>query len=187
MNIFTNKLPQKLNGNKINTDFRISIQFEEILLNNEISQTDKTIKALKLYYPEIDKITDIEQAIEDMIWFYQCGKEKKELANSNKKQEEKQIYNYEFDSNYIATSFYEQYKINLWDIEYMHWWKFKGLLEGLSEDTKFSKIIGYRAMDLSKIKDKELQRFYKSMKKAYGLPDLRTTAEREADFASAFW
>lgn len=185
-----NKLPTIINGNKINSDFRISIQFEKLLLNKSISNLDKTIKALELYYPELGKIANIEKAVDDIIYFYRCGKEKNELANSNKKQdkrEEKQIYNYEFDWNYIATSFWEQYRIDVWDIEYLHWWKFKALLGGLAENTKFSKIMEYRAVDLSKIKDNELKKFYKSMKKVYGLPDPRTQEEREADFACAFW
>ena len=183
-------LPTTINGNKINSDFRISIQFEQLLLDKSINSLDKTVKALELYYPNIDKIMNIEQAIEDMIYFYQCGKEKKELANSDKekdKKEENQIYNYEFDWNYIATSFLEQYRIDLWDIKYLHWWKFKALLEGLSDNTKFSKIMEYRALDLAKIKDKELKKFYKSMRKVYGLPDTRSQEEKEADFASAFW
>jgi len=183
-----NKLPKKLNGNDINSDFRVSIQFENLLLDKKLDKVEKTIKSLELYYPKLDKITNIEQAVEDMIYFYQCGK--KELANSNKKQKDKQekrIYNYEFDWNYIATSFWDQYRIDLWEIEYLHWWKFKALLEGLSDNTKFSKIMEYRAVDLAKIKDNELKKFYKSMKKVYELPDLRSQKEREADFASAFW
>lgn len=188
MNTLINKLPKIVNGNKINSDFRISIEFEEILSDKNINEIDKIIKALQLYYPELNKINDIEQAVNDMIWFYQCGKEKKELVNSKKEdKKEKQIYSYEFDSEYIAVAFFEQYKLDIWDIEYMHWWKFKALLDGLSENTKFKKIIEYRAIDLSKIKDNELKKFYKSMKKAYDLPDLRTTEEKESDFACAFW
>lgn len=188
MNILINKLPSEISGNKINSDFRVSIQFEEILLDKNISQTDKIIKALQLYYPELDKISDLEQAVNDMIWFYQCGKEKRKTNKSKKEdKEEKQIYSYEFDSEYIATAFWEQYRIDIWDIEYMHWWKYKSLLDGLSDNTKFSKILEYRAVDLSKIKDSEMKKFYKSMKQVYALPDLRTTEEREADFASAFW
>ena len=186
MNTLTNKLPTELNGNKINTDFRVSMQFEEILLNKKISRVDKVILALQLYYPELDKITDIEQAVEDMLWFYQCGQ--RELTNKKQKnKEERQIYSYEFDSNYIATSFWEQYRIDIWDIEYLHWWKFKALFEGLEDNTKFIKILEYRAVDLSKIKDKELKKFYMSMKKVHALPDLRTEEEKEADFACAFW
>ena len=62
-----------------------------------------------------------------------------------------------------------QYNIDLQDIEQLHWWKFKALLEGLKEDNKLSKIIEYRSVDLSKIKDKEQRKFYKDMQKQYSL------------------
>ena len=114
MNILVNKLPVEINGNKINSDFRISIQFEEILLDKNINQIDKIIKALQLYYPELNKIKNLEQAVNDMLWFYQCGKEKKELATPKKdNKEQKQIYSYEFDGEYIATAFWEQYKLDI--------------------------------------------------------------------------
>ena len=189
MNSLLKGLPNEVNGNRINTDFRISMQFEQLLLDKHIDKIEKVIKALQLYYPDLNKITDLEKAFDDIVWFYQCGKMTKELANSKKQKntEEKQIYNYEFDVFHIVSSFLEQYGIDLWNIEYMHWWKFRALFEDLSSGTKFGKILEYRAVDLAKIKDKELKKFYQSMKKTYGLPDLRTVEEKEADFASAFW
>ena len=51
----------------------------------------------------------------------------------------------------------------------MHWWKFKALMENLNEDTQFVKIMGYRAIDISKIKDKEEKARYKKLKKIYAL------------------
>jgi hypothetical protein len=47
--------------------------------------------------------------------------------------------------------------------------------------------MGYRAVDLSKIKDKETKRKYKRLKQEYALPDERTEEEKENDFAEAFW
>ena len=47
--------------------------------------------------------------------------------------------------------------------------------------------MGYRAIDLGKIKDKEEKARYKKLKKIYKLPDMRTEAQKEADFGSAFW
>ena len=135
MSCLLEKLPEELSGNKINSDFRTSIRFEQLLLDKTIKPEDKILRALKLYYPEIEKVRDINQAIEDLVFFYQCGKKKNELANSKKEKQESKdeirIYNYEFDGDYIATSFLEQYNIDLWDIDHLHWWKFKVLLENL--------------------------------------------------------
>jgi hypothetical protein len=47
--------------------------------------------------------------------------------------------------------------------------------------------MGYRAVDLSKIKDKDQKKKYKALKQAWALPDERTEEEKERDFADSFW
>ena len=69
-----------------------------------------------------------------------------------------------------------QYNIDLQDIEYLHWWKFRALFDSLDENNRLSKIIQYRSMDLTKIKDKEQKKFYKNMKKLYKID---TISEKE--------
>lgn len=190
INILLDRLPQfTQSGNRIRTDFRESIKFELLMQDNKIDEKNKVIQALKLYYYNIEKITDIPKAIEEMLWFFACGK-KKNVDNKkekNNKKRIKQIYSYEFDAEYIYSAFLQQYKIDLNSIKYMHWWKFKALMENLNEDTQFVKIMGYRAIDISKIKDKEEKTRYKRLKTIYDLPDMRTAEQKEADFSKAFW
>lgn len=69
----------------------------------------------------------------------------------------------------------------------LHWWEFRALFQGLKDDNKIVKIMGYRGIDLSKIKDKEEKARYKKLKKIYALPDMRTEQQKEADFGAAFW
>ncbi len=189
-NILLDKLPQyTLNGLKIRTDFRESIKFELLMQDNKIDEQTKIIQTLKLYYYDLSKITDIKQSIDDILWFYTCGKKEINVDKNNKenKDNNKQIYSYEFDDEYIYSAFMEIYKIDLNSIKYLHWWKFKALMNSLSENTQFVKIMGYRAIDLSKIKDKDMKLNYKKLKKQYTLPDMRTTEQKEADFGKAFW
>lgn len=184
-NILLDILPQHTStGLAIRTDFRESIKFELLMQDNKLNEVDKLAIALNLYYYEEPQ--DIEQAIKEILWFYRCGKE---IKTSQKKEikKQKQIYSYEFDADYIYSAFMQQYKIDLNRIKYMHWWKFKALFEGLTEETQIVKIMGYRAMDLSQIKDKEEKKRYKKLQKLYALPDMRTEAQKEADFGSAFW
>lgn len=185
--IILNKLPQcTKNGLRLRTDFRESIKFELLMQDRDIDNKDKLELALNLYFYKIPD--NIEKAIEDILWFYKCGKE--ELANSNNKGNNKnkknQIYSYEFDDNYIYSAFLQQYNVDLQDIEYLHWWKFKAMFEGLSKDAKIVEIMGYRAIDLRKIKDKEEKERYKKLKDIYRLPDMRTQEEKEAEFARSF-
>lgn len=186
-NLLLDKLPQYTpSGLKIRTDFRESIKFELLMQDNNVKERDKVALALNLYYNEIE---NIEQALKDITWFYSCNNknEEKEEYKKESTSNNKQIYSYEFDDKYIYSAFKEQYNIDLNSIRYLHWWKFKALMGNLSESTQFVKIMGYRAIDLSKIKDKEEKARYKKLKKIYALPDMRTTEQKEADFGKAFW
>lgn len=188
-NIILDKLPLYTpDGLKIRTNFRESIKFELLMQDRDISDENKIKMALNLYYCEPQKIQNIEQAIKNVLWFYKCGKEDKNVDKNNEENniKNKQIYSYEFDAEYIYSAFMEQYNIDLSNIEYLHWWKFRALFSCLNESVLFTKIMGYRAMNLSKIKDKEMKKHYKKMQKLYALPDMRSEEEKENDFAEAF-
>lgn len=182
------QLQDRLGNIEFNSDFRISIMFELLMQDDRYTKEQKIFQAIRLYYPDLKQIKNYEKAIDDLLWFYRCGKE---LANSNKNggsgNQNKQIYSYEFDDNYIYGAFMQQYNIDLQDIEYLHWWKFKAMFDCLDDDTKFVEIMGYRAVDLRKIKDKQEKERYKKLKEAYKLPDMRSEEEKEADFANALW
>ena len=77
-----------------NTNFRTAITFELLMQNPKYSIKAKTYQALKLFYPEMNKIKDTKKAIDDIIWFYSCGKSEEETSQKNKKGKNKQIYSY---------------------------------------------------------------------------------------------
>lgn len=190
MNILVDELDEivkeKIGNIKINTDFRISILFELLMQDNTVSKKEKILQSLQLYYPDLDKIKDFDKAIQDMLWFYRCGKELADSKENNNVERNKQIYSYEFDDDKIYSAFMEQYNIDLQDIKYLHWWKFKALFNALSENTQFVKIMGYRAMNVNEIKDKKMKKQYRKLQKMYALPDMRTEEEKEYDFGEAF-
>ena len=174
---------------EFNTDFRTSILFELLMQDVNISKKAKIVQSLKLYYPNFSQISNIEKAIDDITWFYRCGKNKNEdkLVKQKNEKNKKQIYSYEFDDTYIYSAFLSQYNIDLQDIENLHWWKFRALFEGLHKDNKIVEIMEYRATDLRKIKDKQEKAKYKRLKELYALPDMRTEEQKENDFANALW
>ena len=73
------------------------------------------------------------------------------------------------------------------EVDYLHWFKFKAMFEGLKSDNKICEIMGYRAIDINKIKDKDEKKKYRSLQRQYALPDNRTQEEKEQEFAEAFW
>lgn len=183
---------------KINADFRTSIQFEILMQKRELTQEqqsfanelceldeemDKEIAellakyktGLELYYKEIPE--DINEAINKMLWFYECGKENIDKKKSKKSGSGKKIYNYNYDADYIYAAFFEQYHIDLAEQE-LHWWKFSALFSALSDDCMISKIITYRVID-TKGMEKEQKAFYNRMKRLYELPKDISEEEQE--------
>lgn len=187
MNILVDLLPIAVeidNKNyEINSDFRTSILFELLMQDSSIGEEDKIITALELYYPVIPE--NINEAIEQMLWFYRCGKEITSSKGNGKGKSVTRIYSFEHDDDYIYAAFMDQYNIDLQDIEYLHWWKFKAMFKSLKEDNEIVKIMGYRSMDLSKIKSKEEKAYYKKMCKLYEIPISKDEREKLDEITEA--
>lgn len=169
-----------------NTDFRYGILFELLMQETKVSDKVKTIEAIKLFYPQPELVKDYKKAVKDILWFY-CGGVDEELGKETKQinTQAKQIYSYEYDQEYIYAAFYNQYGIDLQDAK-IHWWKFKALWNGLYNNNKIIDIMSYRSINVEQIKDKEEKARIRKLKKIYALPDMRTEAQKENDFGSAF-
>ncbi|WP_419749300.1 bacteriophage Gp15 family protein [Terrisporobacter petrolearius] len=187
MNILVDLLPKKVTIDnkeyKINSDFRTSILFELLMQDGSIGEKDKILMALELYYSKIP--VNINEAIEQMLWFYRCGKDITKSKGNGKGKSITQIYSFEYDDDYIYAAFMDQYGIDLQDIEYIHWWKFKALFKSLKEDNEIVKVMSYRSADLSKIKDKEQKSNYKYMKELYKIPIPQDEREKLDEITNA--
>lgn len=180
MNMLIDLVPTTVNiegeDYDINSDFRTSILFELLMQDGEVGEEDKILQALQLYYAVLP--SNINEAVNKLLWFYKCGKSEV-ITNRTGKGKNTQIYSFDFDDDYIYSAFLDQYNVDLQDIEYLHWWKFKAMFKALKEDNEIVKIMGYRAMDLSKIKDKEQKAYYKKMKELYKIPSILSKDEKE--------
>ena len=182
MSILIDILPESIEINnkayEVNSDFRTLILLNLLLCDPQIDDANKVNQALVLFYPIIP--VDIDMAISKMAWFNRCGKEiEYKKIKSTKAPIGKRTLDYEKDADLIYSAFMSQYKLDLQDIEDLHWWKFQSLLNGLKDDNKLCEIMGYRSKDLSKIKDKEERNFYKGMQDIYSLDDGFTLEEIE--------
>lgn len=179
INILIDRLPKFVyidnREYKINSNFRTSILFELMILDEEMEEEDKILNALNLYYPVLPK--NLEKAIDKMLWFYRCGRDLEESKGNGNSGN--QIYDFNFDAEYIYDAFLDQYSLDLQEVEYLHWWKFKAMFKGLKEDNEIVKIMKYRGVDLSEIKDKNEKDFYKKMQKLYEIPTKQREIEKE--------
>lgn len=187
MNLLLDKLPTNYEGLEIETNFRSFILFELLMQDNELKDEEKVYLALRLFYKEVPP--DLKKAVEGIMWFYKCGEDEKVTKNKKNDSNSKktQIYSYEYDAKYIYAAFIDQYGIDLNKINYLHWFKFSAMFQSLKDNNKICEIMGYRAVDLSKIKNDDDRRKYTKLKNQWALPDNRTLEEKEQDFANAFW
>lgn len=179
MNLIIDKLPEtvKIDGLQypIHTDFRISILFEQLLADYELTEQEKLLQALRLYYPLMP--ANIGAALEQILWFYRCGKEAKKTDEGGEDKPTAPVFDWDYDADYIYAAFMDQYGIDLQDAD-LHWWKFKALFAGLKEDNKLCKIMSYRAMEIPGDMPKAQKEFYKKMKKLYAIPLPQKTQEQ---------
>lgn len=87
------------------------------------------------------------------------------------KEKEVDIYDIAQDAEYIYASFLQDYGLDLFEQQgILHWDKFKALLVGLRDDTKFKKVLEIRQMPLPKGKGSgEQRKQVEELKKAYAL------------------
>lgn len=150
---------------KINTDFRVAIECNEIAESDDIGDIERPLAIIyKLYGDEgLNNPQDWEKLLELAIKYLCLGEELEE----NKDDPDMDLKE---DRYYIRSSFIQDYKYNPYDMKYLHWWDFFNDLSNLS-NSEFgnccilNRIRNLRTMDVSKIKDiKEKEKILRAKK-----------------------
>lgn len=185
MNILLDYLPTSFSiDNKkyeFNYDFRTSILFCLLMQDTELTEEQKILQGLQLYYPEIPD--NVEEAYEKILYFYSRGKD---IEDNKKVKQGKRIfkrnnnraYDFEVDSDLIFTAFMTQYNINL-NKENLHWWEFMALFNSLNDTNEIVKIMNYRTIDINSIEDKKERKTYKQLQDYYSLENVITAEEKQ--------
>ncbi len=164
----------------IRTDYRIWVEVEGILFEEEGSFLQKLPRLLRLCYAVLPET--LEDAVYGMAQFY-SGRDEWQLAGG-KARSFRPVYSFKQDAHMIYAGFYQQYGIDLLS-QQLHWFQFKALLASLGEETLFGRVVHYRSVDLSNIKNKQQRQFYQKMKHLYKLQDYRSEAMGEAELSMA--
>lgn len=162
---------------QINTDFRAGIELERIMDDWNLSKKERVLKAIELYFNPVPDLRYVEEIIHAIMWFYDAGKTLEVKSKKNNLDNQK-YFSYIHDADYIYAAFLQQYGINL-QKEHLHWWIFRGLFLGLNDSTEFIKIVGYRAIQITRGMSKTQKEFYRKMKEIYALPASKEEQERK--------
>lgn len=202
MNVFYEELPEALeiNGREypVITDFREWIRFSD-MMKSDIPPKFKLEFLSEMFLEEVpdlyteDEIEEVMDAITSFLSL--SGTEFPDIssdeANSEEESEEveyeeqrakKAIY-YEQDAPYIISAFRREYQIDLLSVPYMHWWEFRMLLDGLSEESQIKKRIYWRTCDVSKMDKKERREILK-IRRSITIPEEEYVSDE--DIGNAF-
>lgn len=150
---------------KINTDFRVAIECQEIAFDDSIGDFERALAIIYKLFGEdgLDDSNNYEKLLELAQKYLSCGKEIDSKTN------EEPDMDFIQDMPYIKASFRSDYNINL-DVEKMHWWEFYDLINGLSNSEMgnccvLNRIRNLRTFDTKDIKDqKELAKINEAKK-----------------------
>lgn len=160
----------------LNTSYKIALRCLEIIEDENINDTERSLAIIYLLLGDIPKSIDLERIQRLLVRYLQCGKENTEPNQNNAQEKDMDFIQ---DEKYIISSFMYDYKIDL-SQEDMHWWKFIDLLDGLSSESILSRVRDIRTMDLTPYKDPKTRERLIKAKQQVALKHKRTKEEQEA-------
>ncbi len=157
----------------IRTDFREIIELEKKLHNPDMDEARRIMDAVNFFYKTSPPV-DVQRAMDQMLDFYRCEQAPRPPISEKSKG---RAFSYEQDAPLFYSAYLSQYGVDLCDIEYLHWYKFRAMFEGLSPETQLMRVIGYRTADLSKM-GPEMQKSYRELRRHYALDIAEADRER---------
>ena len=159
----------------VSADFRSWIKADLIMKDRQIPKEAKL--PVICQYIGLD-LSRLDVTIPD-LWagifkFYMCEQEPRGEAVSTSSAT---AYRFDCDWWLIYAAFIQQYGINLLTAD-LHWFEFRALLDGLTEQTQFIKVVQARLRDTSKLKGEEKAQAEK-LKRYWKVPDDSAQEERD--------
>lgn len=186
MNILTDALPESLiicgRLCHINSDFKTWLSVSEMLSGGTLTAAELP-KLLYLVFGDMLP-PKLGEALEAIAHFYTYDARTHAPSAKQASVQSKKYFDFTYDADLIFSAFMQQYGIDLCE-SHMHWYKFKALFGGLSDETLFMKVMRIRSTDVSKIKDKGERHYYLKMKALYKLPDRQSDEQKELALKNA--
>ncbi len=161
----------------IQTDFRTILRYDSLIKEGREDGSEME-EALLLMFGDIPE--NMEEAIDRLGWFIQCGKEDRGKKPSNQLLgiNNNRPMDFGKDARLIWAAFRRVYGIDLRAIDYLHWWDFMEMLEELPPDVRLNVVIRYRIIDTGDKKlSKEDRTIYRAWQQYYKIKDEPTEKE----------
>ena len=176
------ELPTSLNISgvdfSIRTDFRAIIDILIAQNDPELDEQAKAVVMLQILFEDWQSIPSehLAEACQKACEFIDCGQ-----SDTNPNKPKPRLMDWEQDGDMIVPAVNKVTGKEIRAVPYMHWWKFQMLIDGMNEDCELKKRMGYRSIDLSKIKDKEERERIRKIQKQIAIVDRVVTSEEIGD------
>lgn len=162
---------------KINTDFKVALKCNEVAEDTNISDEERALAIIYLLFGEegLKDEKNGDKLLQIALKYLSRGEKKQE----NNEKEEVDM-DFKQDWNYIETSFFSDYSIDLSQTK-MHWWQFCNMVGGLTDKCILSRVRFVRTFDISQIKDSKEREKWIKQKQIVALRKEKTSEEKRLD------
>lgn len=169
-------------------DFRLILECFDVLNDNTLSDKERVIIALILFYEELndledlEKLGDINDAVNKMNLFFNCGQETVGLQSRYK------LIDWDKDSPLISSAINNIAKTEIRSVDYCHWWTFMGYYLAIGE-CPLSNIVNIRYKLATGKKLEKYERKFKQENPQYFTQNYRTGNDKELEqwFLENMW
>lgn len=169
-------------------DYRVILDCFSALDDTELTPKERVIASLIIFYQDInsiedlDKLPDINLAVEKMYNFFNCGQEESPGMKVNYK-----LVDWNRDSQLICSAVNKVANTEIRALPYLHWWTFMGYYIAIGESS-FATIVTIR----NKLaRGKKLEKYeleFKRNNPQYFNWDAKTAEQKELDeLAKQLW
>ncbi|MBC8546118.1 hypothetical protein H8711_04110 [Clostridiaceae bacterium NSJ-31] len=160
---------------EIRSDYRAVLDICTALSDPELTDQEKILVALSIFYPDLDEIPPdmLEQAVKKCFWFIDCG----EISPQKKAPK---LMDWEQDFKHIVAPINRVCGREIRLAEYMHWWTFVAFYHEIGGECLFAQIVRVRDhLARGKKLDKEDREWYRRNRELVDLKRPTTTEENE--------
>lgn len=163
-------------------DYRLVLDCFSCLSDFELTKQERIFACLIIFYEDFDGLEDlvkldqdtIQQLIEEMFLFFNCGDENSGVKLSFK------ALDWDTDSHLICSAVNKVAHQEVRSVEYMHWWTFMGYFMEVGESV-LATVVGIRKKMLRGKKMEKYEKEFIASNPQYFKWDSRTEQQREDD------
>lgn len=180
INALYEPFPEEIEVNGITypivTDFREWFCFADMLADRELSPEDKVYLLTEWLTEPPNKVT--AELVNAVFAFYRADglkpdppeHDEDEEADEQEQPKRPPVFDWKYDAKFLIGDFRRYYGIDLFSVEYMHWWEFRCLFDALPDDSQCRIRIDYRSKDLSQIKNEAERKRIAKIQRQIALP-----------------